>query len=165
MPTTQENLKQAFAGESQANRKYIAFARRAEKEGFRNIASLFRTAAEAETIHALGHFAALDGVGSTAQNLQAAIDGETYEFTQMYPPMVEQAEREKHRGKRMMEYATKAEAVHARLYKMALEAAQAGKDLDQVEFYLCPTCGNIEIGRPTAPCAICATKPEKFIRV
>jgi rubrerythrin len=165
MPTTQENLKQAFAGESQANRKYLAFARQAEKDGLPNIARLFRTAAEAETIHALGHFAALGGVGSTAENLQAAVEGETYEFTQMYPPMVEQAQREKHQGKRMMEYAAKAEAVHARLYKMALEAAQAGHDLAQAEFYLCPSCGHIEIGRPTVPCPICAAKPEKYVRI
>jgi rubrerythrin len=165
MPTTQENLRQAFAGESQANRKYLAFARQAEKDGLPNIARLFRTAAEAETIHALGHLAALGGVAGTTANLQAAIDGETYEYTQMYPPMVEQAEREKHKGTRMMEYAAKAEAVHARLYQMALEAAQAGHDLEQAEFYLCPSCGHIEIGRPTAPCPICGAKPEKFARV
>ncbi len=164
MASTQENLKQAFAGESQANRKYLAFAKQAEKDGLPNIARLFRTAAEAETVHALGHLAALGGVGSTVQNLQAAIDGETYEFTQMYPPMIAQAEREGHKGQRMMSYAAKAEAVHAKLYAAALDAAKADKDL-QGEFYLCPTCGNIELGRPSGPCPICGTKAEKFVRV
>ena len=91
MPSTETNLKEAFAGESQANRKYLAFAKKAEQEGYPNVARLFRTAAEAETIHAHGHLAALDGIKSTAENLKAAIDGETYEHTQMYPPMLKQA--------------------------------------------------------------------------
>ena len=91
MATTENNLKEAFAGESQANRKYLAFAKKAEQEGFSNVARLFRTAAEAETIHALGHLAAMDGVGATLDNLRAAMAGETYEYTEMYPPMVEQA--------------------------------------------------------------------------
>ena len=91
MTTTEENLKEAFAGESQANRKYLAFAKKAEKEGFSNVAKLFRTAAEAETVHAMAHLNALGSVKSTAENLQAAIDGETYESTEMYPPMAEQA--------------------------------------------------------------------------
>jgi rubrerythrin len=165
MSTMLENLKQAFAGESQANRKYMAFAQQAEKDGFPNIARLFRTTAEAESIHAKGHLAAMDGIGNTAQNLQAAIDGETYEYTEMYPPMVELAQREQHRCKRMMEFAVKAEAVHARLYQMALEAAKAGKDLEETEFYLCPACGYIEFGRPSTPCPICGAKPEKFVLV
>ena len=88
MPTTKDNLKEAFAGESQANQKYRAFAKKAEKDGFANIAKLFRTTAEAERIHAEGHLKALDMIATTAENLQAAIDGETYEFTEMYPPMV-----------------------------------------------------------------------------
>jgi rubrerythrin len=88
VPNTESNLKQAFAGESQANRKYLAFARKAEQEGFINVARLFRAAAEAETIHAMGHLNALKGVKSTADNLRAAVAGETYEYTQMYPPML-----------------------------------------------------------------------------
>jgi len=164
MTTTLDNLKEAFAGESQANQKYRAFAKKAEQDGLLNIARLFRTAAEAERIHAEGHLKALDGVGSTAENLQAAIDGETYEFTTMYPPMLAQAEADDHKAKRMFGYAVQAEAVHARLYKMALEAAKAGKDLD-VEFYLCPVCGYIEIGKPTEPCPICKTRPEKFVQI
>jgi len=164
MPATLDNLKEAFAGESQANQKYRAFAKKAEQDGLLNIARLFRTTAEAERIHAEGHLKSLDGVGSTAENLQAAIDGETYEFTTMYPPMLAQAEADDHKAKRMFGYAVQAEAVHARLYKMALEAAKAGKDLD-VEFYLCPVCGYIEIGKPTEACPICKTKPEKFIQI
>jgi len=164
MPATLDNLKEAFAGESQANQKYRAFAKKAEQDGLLNIARLFRATAEAERIHAEGHLKSLDGVGSTAENLQAAIDGETYEFTTMYPPMLAQAEADDHKAKRMFGYAVQAEAVHARLYKMALEAAKAGKDLD-VEFYLCPVCGYIEIGKPTEACPICKTKPEKFVQI
>jgi rubrerythrin len=165
MPSTQDNLKEAFAGESQANRKYVAFARRAEKDGFANVAKLFRTAAEAETIHAMGHFSAMDGVGSTADNLRAAIDNETYEHTTMYPPMLEQAESEGHKAKRMFNYASKAEAVHAKLYKQALEAVERGEDLDVIDIYLCPVCGHIEFGEASESCPICGTKKEKFTQV
>ena len=165
MATTESNLKEAFAGESQANRKYVAFAKKAEQEGFANIARLFRTAAEAETIHALGHLRAMDGVGSTADNLRAAVAGETYEYTQMYPPMLEQAVADGHSAKRMFGYAVKAEAVHAQLYQMALEAVTQGKDLAETKFYLCPVCGHIELGTPPASCPICGAKREKFIEV
>ena len=165
MATTTENLKSAFAGESQANQKYRAFAQRAEKDGVPNIARLFRTAAEAERIHAEGHLKSMDGVGSTADNLQAVIDGETYEYTEMYPPMLAQAQADDHRARRMFEYAEKAEAVHARLYKLALEAINQGKDLAESEIYLCPVCGNIELGKPTEDCPICGTKASKFVLV
>jgi rubrerythrin len=165
VPTTHENLSEAFAGESQANQKYRAFARQAEEDGFPNVARLFRTTAEAERIHAEGHLKALDGVGSTAQNLQAAIDGETYESATMYPPMLQQAEQDGHKAKRMFGYAVKAEAVHARLYRLALDAVKAGQDLLQSEFYLCPVCGHIEFGKPPAVCPICGAKGEKFTRV
>jgi rubrerythrin len=163
--TTQDNLKQAFAGESQANRKYLAFAKKAEQEGFANVARLFRTAAEAETIHAHGHLAALGGVGSTAENLRAAVDGETYEFTEMYPPMLAQAEAEGHKARRMFGLAAKAEAVHAKLYSLALAAVAEGKDLQESSFYLCPVCGHIELGTPPAACPICGAKGEKFVQV
>ncbi len=165
MATTENNLKTAFAGESQANRKYLAFAKKAEQEGFRNVARLFRTAAEAETIHALGHLAALDGIGATLDNVRAAMAGETYECTEMYPPMLEQATTDNHRAGRMFSYALKAEAVHAKLYQMALEALQQGHDLAGVEFYLCPVCGNIEIGKAPDACPICGAKCEKFIKM
>ena len=162
MPTTHENLKEAFAGESQANQKYRAFANKAQQDGFYSIAKLFRLTAEAERIHAEGHLKALDGIGSTADNLQAAISGETHEFSEMYPPMVKQAIADGHKAKRMFEYAVAAEEVHANLYKMALEAVKQGKDL-VAEFYLCPVCGYIEMGKPENPCPICGAKPEKFV--
>jgi rubrerythrin len=165
MADTNTNLKDAFAGESQANRKYLAFARKAEQEGYANVARLFRTAAEAETIHALGHFNAMGGVGSTADNLRAAVAGETYEHTEMYPPMLHQAIADDHRGKRMFGYAMKAEAIHAKLYEMALQAVSNGKDLTESKFYLCPVCGHIELGTPPATCPICGAKAEKFEEV
>lgn len=164
MASTMDNLKEAFAGECQAFRKYSMFAARAEKEGLPNIARLFRTTAEAERLHAEEHLTALDGVGNTVENLKAAIGGETYEYTQMYPPMLKQAEADNHKAKRMFGFAVQAEAIHAKLYKMALEAAENGQDL-QAEFYLCPYCGYIEMGKPTAACPICGAKPEKFIKV
>ncbi len=165
MDQTINNLKEAFAGESQASQKYLAFAKKAEKEGFRNIATLFRTAAQAERIHAEGHFGALDGIGSTAENLVAAIAGETYEYTKMYPPMLKQAEADGHKAKRMFDFAAKAEAVHARLYQLALEAVQKGQDLAEANIYLCPVCGHIEFGTPPENCPICKTKGSSFIQV
>jgi len=165
MASTQKNLKEAFAGESQANQKYRAFAKKAEQEGFHNVARLFRTTSEAERIHAEGQLKALDGVGSTAENLQVAIDGETYEYTEMYPPMLKQAEADAHKARRIFAYAAKAEEVHARLYKLALEAVRRGEDLAEAEFYLCPVCGHIEFGSPPESCPICGAKAAKFIQV
>jgi rubrerythrin len=165
VPTTESNLNEAFAGESQANRKYLAFAGKAEQEGFINVGRLFRAAAEAETIHAMGHLKALEGIKSTADNLRAAVEGETYEYTKMYPPMLQQAVEDDHRAKRMFAYALKAEAVHAKLYQMALEAVAQGKDLSEVGFYLCPVCGNIEFGKAPESCPICGAKGEKFVKM
>ena len=165
MANTEQNLKDAFAGESQANRKYLAFAKKAEADGFPNIARLFRTTAEAETIHAHGHLEALGGIGTTAANLQAAIGGETYEYKEMYPPMVSQAVVDKHVAKRMFGYAVRAEEVHAKLYKLALDAVKQGKDLAETRFYLCPTCGHIEFGQPPASCPICGALEDEFVQV
>lgn len=165
MSITTDNLKTAFAGESQANRKYLAFAKKAEQDGFPVVARLFKAAADAETIHALAHLQAMDGVGSTLDNLKAAVEGETYEFQTMYPPMVKQAETESHKGKRMFALAEKAEAVHAKLYAMALEAVKNGKDLSATAFYLCPVCGHIEMDQAPASCPICGTKAERFQKI
>jgi rubrerythrin len=165
MASTKENLSEAFAGESQANQKYRSYAEKAEQEGFPNIARLFRTTAEAERIHAAGHLRALDGVGATAENLQAAIDGETFEYTEMYPPMVEQAATDNHQAKFMFNFAVKAEAVHAKLYQAALDAVKEGKDLAETNFYLCPVCGHIEFGTPPDACPICSTKADRFVQV
>jgi rubrerythrin len=165
MATTIENLKEAFAGESQANQKYRAFAKKAEQDGLPNIARLFRTTAEAERIHAEGHLKALEGICSTVENLQAAIQGETYEYTRMYPPMLSQAQADDNKAKRMFNYAVQAEEIHAKLYNLAIQAAKQGKDLTETEFYLCPVCGNIEFGKPTDPCPVCGTKPDKFVLI
>jgi rubrerythrin len=165
MSSTHDNLKEAFAGESQANQKYRVFAKKAEKEGFPNIAKLFATAAEAERIHAEGHLVALEAVGSTIDNLRAAIAGETYEYSEMYPPMHELAASENHKAKRMFNYALDAEKVHAELYNLALQAAMEGKDLDTNDIYLCPICGHIEIGKPENNCPICGTLASKYVQV
>jgi rubrerythrin len=165
MPNTSDNLKEAFAGESQAFQKYTSFAEAAEKDGLPNIARLFRTTAQAERIHAAGHFSALEGVQSTVANLEAAIGGETYEYEEMYPPMLAQAEAEGHKAKRMFKYAVGAEAVHAKLYGLALEAARKGEDLTEVEFYLCSVCGHIEFGSPPEKCPICGVGAAKFVQV
>lgn len=165
MATTIDNLNDAFAGESQANQKYRAFAKKAEREGFPNIAKLFKTTAEAERIHAEGHLASLEGIGSTIENLKGAIAGETYEYTKMYPPMLEIANSENHKAKRMFGYALKVEEVHAKLYELAVKAAELGKDLDTSEIYLCPVCGNIEFGKPTENCPICGTLASKFTMI
>lgn len=165
MNNTTDNLKEAFAGESQASQKYLAFAKRAEKDGFKNIATLFRTAAEAERIHAEGHLNAMDGIGSTAENLATAIAGETHEFTEMYPPMLKQAEADGHKAKRMFGYAVQAEAVHARLYQIALEAVETGKDLPQDKIFLCPVCGDIEFGTPPESCPVCKAKGSTFVQI
>jgi rubrerythrin len=165
MPTTDENLATAFAGESQANRKYLAFARAAEKEGYPQIAKLFRAAAEAETIHALAHLANRGGVGTTLDNLRTAVAGETYEFTEMYPPMVEQAKAEGHRGKTMLGFANAAERVHAQLFREALEALEAGKDLSRMDVFVCPVCGDVEFGEAPERCPICGAPAAKFQKV
>jgi rubrerythrin len=165
MSKTLENLKDAFAGESQANQKYRAFAAKAEKDGMPNIAKLFSTAAEAERIHAEGHLKAMDGVNSTVENLKAAIGGETFEYKEMYPPMFDEAEAEGHKAKRMFKYALDAERVHAQLYTLALKAAEEGKDLDTSEIYLCPICGNIEFGKPEENCPICGALAAKYVQV
>jgi rubrerythrin len=165
MSDTLADLKEAFAGKSQANRKYLAFAKKAEQEGFANVGRLFRAAAEAETIHAHGHLAAMDGIGSTADNLEAAVAGETYEYTEMYPPMLGRAQAGSHKAARMFGYAVEAEEVHANLYKVALDAVQKGEDLTGVDFYLCPICGYIELGKAPDACPISKTKGDKFVRM
>src|SRR3990172_5866091 len=165
MPNTTENLKVAFAGESQANRKYLAFARQAEKDGYPQIAKVFRAAAEAETLHALAHLSNMGGVGTTLENLRAAVAGETYEFTEMYPPMVEQALAENHKARYMLGFANSAEKVHAGLVSQALAALEAGADLSKMDVYLCPVCGGIEFGSPPDKCPICGATASKFQKI
>jgi rubrerythrin len=164
-PNTHDDLKEAFAGESQAFQKYTSFAEIADKEGRPNIARLFRTTAQAERIHAAGHFASLDGTAGTVENLRAAIAGETFEFETMYPPMLTQAEAEGHRAARMFRFAVLAEKVHAELYARALAAAARGEDLTEEKFYLCPVCGHIEFGTPPDKCPICGVAAGRFVLV
>ena len=165
MPNTTQNLKVAFAGESQANRKYLAFARQAQKEGYPQIARLFRAAADAETLHALAHLANMGGVGSTLENLRAAVAGETYEFTEMYPPMVEQAVAEGHKARHMLGFANAAEKIHAGLFSQGLAALESGADLSTMDVYLCPICGDIEFGTPPDKCPVCGAPASKFQKI
>lgn len=163
---TNDNLKTAFAGESQANRKYLAFARKAEADGFPQVAKLFRSAAEAETIHAHAHLRALGEIKSTAENLQAAADGEAYEFKEMYPPMVTEAQTEKHQAAMAsFRFAMAAEKIHHELYKKALEAVKAGKDMPSCRLYICPVCGNIEIDTAPEACPICGVAKGRFVEM
>lgn len=158
---THENLMEAFAGEALANRKYVAYARKAEKEGLTNAAKLFRAAADAETLHALKHLEVAGKIDSTAENLKDGVAGETYEYKDMYPDFVKEAEAEGNQAaRRSFLFAMKAEEVHAGLYQDALER------LDQTEemfYYLCPVCGNIEKERPDQ-CGICGVPGERFIQ-
>ena len=165
MSETMNNLKTAFSGESQAYQKYKAFAKKAAADGFENIAKLFETTAEAEKIHAEGHLKAMDSISTTLANLETAIAGETYEFTEMYPPMLEEAKSSGHKASRMFDYAPAAEEVHARLYSLALEAINQGKDLHVSEFYLCPVCGYIEMGTPPEKCPVCGALGKKFVLI
>jgi len=161
-----DHLKTAFAGESQANRKYLAFAMKADEEGFPGIARLFRAAAAAETVHAQNHFRAMDGVQSTAENLQAAIGGENYEVASMYPPMLADAEAEgEKRAARSFRYALEVEKIHENLYRQAADSLQQGRDFPAQEYYVCPICGFTHVGRPDGKCPICNTPAERFEKI
>ncbi|NLT96342.1 MAG: rubrerythrin family protein [Clostridia bacterium] len=160
--STEKNLKDAFAGESMANRKYLAFAKKAEQEGYLNAAKLFRAAAEAETIHAHNHLKALGGIKSTAENLKEGITGETYEFESMYPPMLEEAKKEgRSDAQRSFHLANEAEKVHAKLYQDALDNLE---NKEEVNYYLCPVCGYIEKNSTPEKCPICGAKGEVFVK-
>jgi rubrerythrin len=161
-----ENLKIAFAGESQANRKYLAFAKKADEEGFPQIAKLFRAAAAAETVHALNHFRAMDGVKTTAENLDVAIAGENYEVVSMYPTMLADAESEgEKRAARSFNYALQTEKIHETLYRKARELQGKGKDSPETEYYICPICGYTHEGPMTEKCPVCNTPAEKFEKI
>lgn len=163
---TTENLQDAFAGESQANRKYLAFAQKADKQGFSQVARLFRAVAEAETIHAHAHLRVLDGVQDTTQNLQAAIDGEHHEFTKMYPEFILVANEEGNKKAiTSMTYAMEVEKIHHALFQQALAAVAAGKDMESLPIYLCPVCGHVELGEAPERCPVCHVKKEKYLKV
>jgi len=154
--STEENAQKAFAGESQANRKYSAFAEKAGAEGYSTVAKIFKAASEAEAIHAKRILFILDAVGTTEENLKTAMEGENYEFTEMYPAFVAEAKKErKNEASIVFTHAMRAEEVHANIYLQALEAVRDGKDLDAEKVFLCPVCGNIELGTAPEKCPIC----------
>jgi len=155
---TDKNLQGAFAGESQANRKYLFFAEKADKEGQPQIARLFRAAADAETVHAKNHLNALDAIGETKANVMAASVGEHYEFTRMYPPYIETASQEKNaKALRSFEYANEVEQVHHKYFEAALKALNAGTKLKEEPYYVCQVCGNTVTGTPPDVCPICGS--------
>ncbi len=164
MTKTDENLETAFAGESMANRKYTAFANKAEKEKMPNVARLFKAIASAETVHALSHFNVKKGVKSTAENLKTAMEGERYEVNDMYPTMIKEAEKDDNKSAiRTMSNALSAEKGHEQLYKRTLEKVEkTGKDIESVDYYVCPVCGYTVENEAPDPCPVCGAKKELF---
>lgn len=161
---TEGNLKEAFAGESQANRRYLAFAKQADAEGLPQVAKLFRAAAEAETVHAHAHLRVMGGVGSTEDNLWEAIGGETHEFTEMYPGMIADAEEEDFkRARRSFNYANQVEEIHAGLFQRALDGL--GGEVEAFHYHVCPVCGNTFEGEGPEICPICGTRRDRFTKV
>lgn len=160
---TKENLMAAFAGESQANRKYLAFARQAEKDGFKNVGRIFQAIAEAETIHALKHLEISGKVGSTLDNLQAAAEGEHYEFSEMYPEFIETAKQEEDKAAlQSFEYANAAEKVHGGIFNDVKAVVGRGADVEDKEVYLCPVCGWVGFDPVPDKCPICNTAKKAF---
>ena len=163
---TMDNLNKAFAGESQANRKYLAFAKKAEEDGFAQVAKLFRAAADAETVHAHAHLRVMGGIKGTAENLEEAIEGEGFEFQQMYPEFLAEAQTE---GMKPAEFSFKnalaVEEIHHGLYSKALESVKAGVDLPDTSIYVCPVCGNTVEGSVPEQCPICNVPGERFVEI
>jgi rubrerythrin len=164
MSQSVDDLKAAFAGESQANRKYLAFAKKADEEGYAQAAKLFRAAAEAETVHAHNHLKAMDGVGSTMDNLKEAMGGETYEFESMYPPMVTNAEAEENKkAARSFKFAMEVEKVHAEMYKEAIE--NINKKEEVYDYFVCPICGFTAPKYAPDKCPVCGASGTKFTKI
>jgi rubrerythrin len=163
---TTENLQAAFAGESQANRKYLAFAQKAQAEGYPQIARLFRAAAAAETVHAHAHLRVLDGVKGTAENLQAAIDGEGHEFKVMYPEFIAEAEKEENKAAiKTFKNAMAVEETHFGLYSEALSTFKSGQDLPEAKIYVCEICGHTAVGQAPEKCPVCGASSTRFTEV
>lgn len=166
MSKTKDNVQAAFAGESQANRKYLFFAEKADDEGHKQIARLFRAAADAETAHARNHLKVLGGVKSTKENLQAAISGENHEFTGMYPGFVKQAEAEDEKeAENSFDLANKVERIHHGLFKNALSLLEKGQTMADKPFYVCQYCGNTVEGEAPEKCSICGAPKKMFKRI
>jgi rubrerythrin len=166
MSESSEKMKAAFAGESQANRKYLAFAKKADAEGYPQAARLFRAAAEAETVHAHNHLRIDGGIGSTLENLREAISGETHEFTKMYPEFIEIAKKEGN-GQALWSFniANQVEEIHAGYFKTALEAVESGEKLAEVDYYVCQVCGNTVEAEAPEKCPICNAPKAQFTKV
>jgi len=163
MSKSEKNLSDAFAGESQANRKYLAFAKKAEAEGFKQIAKLFRAAAAAETIHAHNHLKEMGGIKATKENLEAALQGEVFEFQKMYPHMIEDAQAEGNKGAlRTFTFANEVEKTHAALYQKAID--EFGKNT-VTDYYVCDVCGHTVEGEPPDECPVCKAKKQAFKKV
>lgn len=163
MSKSEQHLKDAFAGESQANRKYLAFAKQADKEGYPQVAKLFRAAAEAETVHAHSHLKQLNGVKSTKENLEAAINGETFEFEKMYPQMIKDAEEEGNKGAlRSFNFANDVEKIHADLYRKALKNLGSNEATD---YYVCDICGYTAEGDALDTCPVCKANKKMFKKI
>jgi rubrerythrin len=166
MAKTDQNLKDAFAGESQANRMYLAFAQKADEEGLTQVAKLFRAAAQAETVHALNHLQVTGQVKSTLDNLGTAVSGETYEFKKMYPDFIAEAKKEGNKKAEVsFNYANQVEQIHANLYQKALDALKNKKEPAKADYWVCPVCGNTFEGSTPDNCPICATAKEKFMKI
>ena len=166
MPKTIDDLQSAFAGESQANRKYLAFAKAADAEGKNNLAKLFRAVAEGETVHALNHFNALDGVKNSAENLKAAIAGETYEIETMYPGFIGDAQSEGDKRSELSFFrANEVEKIHQGLYQEALEKIATGADIEKKDYYVCSVCGYLAVDRAPDKCPICGAPKDKFSQI
>jgi rubrerythrin len=164
MSRSEDALKEAFAGESQANRKYLAFAAKADAEGFPQVARLFRAAAEAETVHAHAHLRAMKGIRSTKENLMEAIAGETHEFKSMYPAMIESAKTEGHKeAERSFHFANEVEKIHARLYQQMLDSLETAQDA--CSYYVCPVCGFTVEKEAPETCPVCGAKGKMFRKV
>ncbi len=162
---SEENLKNAFAGESQAHMRYLAFADKAEKENLTNVARIFRANSFAEEIHATNHLRTLSGIGKTSENLKAAIEGETYEVEEMYPTFIREAQEEQERGaETVTKWALEAEKVHAGLYKKAKEAVDNGEDMEFQPIHVCQVCGFTVEGEAPDKCPLCGSPKEKFSR-
>ena len=163
MDTTSENLESAFAGESQANRKYLFFAEKADKEGYGQIARLFRATAEAETVHARNHLVVMEGIKKTGENLLAAIGGENHEFTDMYPSFIRQAEAEgKDKARDSFDLANKVEEIHHGLYESALNMLEKSQVMDEKPYYVCQYCGNTVEGEAPERCPVCGAPKRMF---
>jgi len=161
-----EKLKDAFAGESQANRRYLAFANKADEEGLPQVARLFRAAAEAETVHAMNHLRIAGDIGTTVSNLSEAISGETFEFTKMYPEYIEVAKREKNKqAEWSFNVANEVEKVHAEHFQKALNALKNNEELPESDYYVCKVCGNTVYKAAPERCPICGASQAQFFKV